>query len=61
MLTYWRILVKPPEGPVRAYYGEITTGNEEAKQSHTEKTAASNLCAKVMGTGRFENGFGPND
>ena len=35
--------------------------NEEAKQSpNTEKKPARNLCAKVMGTGRFENGFGPD-
>ena len=56
MLTYWRILVKPPEGAVRP-----PMENEEAKQSpNTEKKPARNLCAKVMGTGRFENGFGPD-
>ena len=27
---------------------------------HRKETAARNLCAKVMGTGRFENGFGPD-
>ena len=34
---------------------------ETKKQSHTKEMAASNLCAYAMDTGRFENGFGPND